>query len=221
MMPRNLIIVDDHRSLATALDHVLAGRGWNDVLQSNDLEHARGLLARVRPSLLVVGLRVAETSSLPFVRSICDEQPHLPVAVLTGSEAADDAIEAMRAGAVAFIPKTCAPEVLHDAIEAAATGQMWLPPTMLGPVLRTLLDPPPADEWHQLVAALSDREHEVLQLMIDGLDRREISERLIISLNTVRTHVKNILARLGVHSSLEAISLGLHAGLRPGDPTER
>lgn len=220
-MPRNLIIVDDQGSLASALDHLLCENGWNEVLQSTDLEDARCLLGRVRPSLLMVALHVAEASSLPFIRSVHGEQPHLPVAVFDASEATEDAIDAMRAGAVAFIPKTCGAEELCRAIEAAADGQMWLPSPMLGPVLRNLLDPPPADEWHQLVASLSEREGEVLQLMVDGLDRREISDRLIISLNTVRTHVKNILARLGVHSSLEAISLALHAGLRPNGATER
>lgn len=88
---------------------------------------------------------------------------------------------------------------------------------MIGPVIDAVLHPPPASEWEELVAGLSAREYAVLELMVAGLDRREIAEELTISLNTVRTHVKNILARLGVHASLEAVSLALRAGVRPPD----
>ena len=64
---------------------------------------------------------------------------------------------------------------------------------------------------------LSAREREVLELMAGGMSRREIATTLCISLNTVRTHVKNILAKLGVHAGLEAVSLALRAGIRPTD----
>ncbi|HEX2577067.1 MAG TPA: LuxR C-terminal-related transcriptional regulator [Aquihabitans sp.] len=94
-------------------------------------------------------------------------------------------------------------------------GHTFIPVELVGPVVDIFINPPPEDEWKQLVGALSDRERQVLELMVTGLDRREIAEALTISLNTVRTHVKNILARVGVHSSLEAVSLALRAGMRP------
>ena len=81
------------------------------------------------------------------------------------------------------------------------------------------MDPPPANDWEGLIETLSAREYAVLELMVAGLDRRAIAEELTISLNTVRTHVKNILAKLGVHASLEAVSFALRAGVRPMERT--
>ena len=69
--------------------------------------------------------------------------------------------------------------------------------------------------WQEKVDRLTQREREVLELMVAGLDRAAIAERLYLSINTVRTHSKNILAKLGVHSSLEAVSVALRAGMRP------
>ena len=79
------------------------------------------------------------------------------------------------------------------------------------------LHPPPPTVWVELVDCLSDRERDVLALMVAGLDRRQIADELMISFNTVRTHVKHVLSKLGAHSTVEAISVALRAGIRPPD----
>ena len=82
-------------------------------------------------------------------------------------------------------------------------------------MLTALLEPAPPTEWQALVAGLTTREQEVLDLMVAGFDRPSIARQLGISVNTARTHSKNILGKLGVHSSLEAVSVALRAGMRP------
>lgn len=214
-MSRRLLVIDDHVGLDTALRHLLASSGWDDVIQTQSATHALELVTRHRPHLVTVDLQVGPADGLDILRTLLAAQPHLAVVVLAGSADTDQVVEAMRAGARAFVPKSLEPAELIAALDAAYDGITWLPLPLIGPVVAALIHPPPASEWQELVASLSDREREVLGLLVTGLDRREIAARLTISLNTVRTHVKNILARLGVHSSLEAVSLALRAGVRP------
>lgn len=216
-MPRTLLIVDDHRGLDLALARLLAADGWDEVVQADSAGRARELVARSRPDLVTVDLQIGDDDGLELLRSLRADHPHLALAVLTGSTSTEGAVDALRSGATAFIPKSTEPEELRQALTAVRDGFTWLPLALIGPVVQHLLNPPPANEWQELVSSLSQREHEVLELMVTGLDRRQIAERLTISLNTVRTHVKNILARLGVHSSLEAVSLALRAGMRPSE----
>ena len=220
-MERTMLIVDDHVGVTTALTHLAAADGWTDVRVEHTLDGARAAVDRHRPHLASIDLTLGDDNGLALVRHLARQHPDVAVVVLTGSGTVENAVASLRSGARAFIPKSVAPSDLMAAIAAAERGERWLPPSLLGPVLDHLMDPPPPDEWAVLVGELSPREHEVLALMVTGLDRRQIAARLTISLDTVRTHVKNILAKLGVHSSLEAVSIGLRAGMHPDRPDRR
>ena len=105
-----------------------------------------------------------------------------------------------------------------SAIRGVARGESHIPNALLTPVLMALRQStPPPNQARLRLDRLSPREDEILTLMIKGLDRHLIAEQLGLSVNTVRTHVKNILQKLEVHSSLEAVSVALLAGERP-DP---
>jgi DNA-binding NarL/FixJ family response regulator len=88
----------------------------------------------------------------------------------------------------------------------------------LGDVLSRLVSSDPPDLTARLLGDLTPREREVLQCMVDGLSRAEIAARLALSANTVRTHAQNLLAKLDLHSALEAITLAMRAGMRPRNP---
>ena len=92
-------------------------------------------------------------------------------------------------------------------------GEAWLAPDLLGRVLTDLMArtvAPPPDP----LVGLTVREREVLQCMVDGLTRGEIADKLAVSVNTVRTHTQNLIAKLGAHSTLESVSLALRNGFR-------
>ena len=214
-MKSSLLVVDDHQGIAIALAKLLETDGWAEVFVASDRREAMELAARHRPDIVSVDLTLAHEQGLDLLRDLRAEYPHLTLVVLTASGGADVAVRCLRAGASAFVPKSSDPADLIAAFAAAEQGLTWLPRTMLGPVVSHLLDPPPASVWEELVATLSPREHDVLELMVAGRDRRAIAAELTISLNTVRTHVKNILSKLGVHASLEAVSVALKAGVRP------
>jgi len=116
--------------------------------------------------------------------------------------------DSVRAGAAAWVSKSESLDHLLRVIRAVIAGEMWLPLGQMRAVLRLLLaaHEQPAEN-DQLLAALTPREREVLACLANGDGRREVAERLNLSANTVRTHLKNLMAKLGVHSTLEAVAL--------------
>ncbi len=121
---------------------------------------------------------------------------------------------AIDAGASGYVPKTHAADELVSVIRRAAAGEMVLPSKDIGAILGRLqkVREIRTDEG-QLVARLTPRELEVLQSLADGKSTDEIAQALFISPRTVRSHVKNVLAKLGVHSKLEAVTMALRYGV--------
>ena len=138
-----------------------------------------------------------------------------PVLVALGSTTHPAAVaEALRAGARAWLPKTASVDVLLQALRCTRRGESWLPGSVLGPLLDHLLGQPSVAPAGPL-DVLTDRERDVLRCMVAGLDQSAIAERLFLSPNTVRTHRRRTLAKLGVHTSLEAVFVARRAGLSP------
>src|SRR5919197_1179839 len=128
-------------------------------------------------------------------------------------------VDAVRAGASAWVIKDASFDELAGAIRGALRGESWIPPRLLTGVLSQMQGTQKeADEFEQRLARLTDREHEVLRCMVAGLGRASIARQLFLSKNTIRTHMQNILAKLEVHSSLEAVALALRAGIRGSRP---
>ena len=214
-MAGSVLIIDDHQGFADTLASLLTQRGWGPVTAVSSGDEALVAMERRRPDIITVGLVMSEGDGFDVVRRLRSRYDDLAIVVLTASNDSEQAVRCIRAGAAAFVPKMAPSEDLLAALDAVMGGGAWLPPELLGPILQGLLKPPPTNEWELRLAALTARERQILELMVDGLDRPEIARRLVVSLNTVRTHTRNTLAKLGVHSSLEAVSVALRAGLRP------
>jgi DNA-binding NarL/FixJ family response regulator len=214
-MTRSLLIIDDHPWLAEALGQLALADGWTSFHVATSGSQGRAMAQRLRPDLVTVDLTLGDESGLPLIERILEDQPHQTVAVLTGNADGRRALECFASGATAVISKCTPPEQILEGFAAACAGQTWLPPPLIGPVIDAALHPEPPSVWAELVGSLSEREREVLELMVAGLDRRQIAVALTISFNTVRTHVKNVLAKLGAHSTVEAVSVALRAGMEP------
>lgn len=214
-MSPSLLLVDDHPWLAESLSDLASDAGWDPVTIATSWSEGYALAQRLRPDVVSIDLTLGDESGLLLIQRLHEEQPHLTLVALTGNVSGACALECFAAGAKAFIPKSTQPEETLAAFEAAHGGYTWLPMSLIGPVIDAVLHPAPPSMWAELVGCLSDRELEVLSLMVAGHDRRQIAEDLTISINTVRTHVKNILAKLGAHSTVEAVSVALRAGMSP------
>lgn len=131
------------------------------------------------------------------------------VIVLSSSSEPERIVTAIRAGAAAWVRKDESLERLLQAIRGVARGESWLPPSELGNVLRLLLrEQDRHRKSEQMLATLTPRERAVLACLAEGTGRRDaVAEQLNLSVNTIRTHLQNLMAKLDVHSALEAVAL--------------
>jgi DNA-binding NarL/FixJ family response regulator len=144
---------------------------------------------------------------------LCEELSHrneMPyVIVLSHSSDPRRIVRAIVAGAVGWVRKDESLDRLICVIHGVARGETWLPPGDTGKVLRQLLRRPDPEHngGSELLAPLTQREREVLVCLAEGTGRRDVARHLHMSPNTVRTHLQNLMAKLGVHSALEAVAL--------------
>jgi DNA-binding NarL/FixJ family response regulator len=116
--------------------------------------------------------------------------------------------DSIRAGAAAWVRKGESLAYLLQVIRGVAAGETWLPPAETGAVLQLLLQEHNQQrESDRLLASLTPREREVLACLAEGAGRQDVADRLHLSANTVRTHLQNLMAKLGVHSTLEAVAV--------------
>jgi len=217
MRPIRVLIVDDQALFAEALATRLSAEPDLEVLPvAHDIRRATALLATEAPQVVVLDLVLGEESGLDALDIVRRHYPDIRVVILSGVTDIDPMVTALRRGAVGWLPKTESADLVSSVIRGAAGRGGWIPPAVLGEVLRRLLaeGAPDTDD----LADLTPREREVLRCMVDGLNRPEIADRLGLSANTVRTHTQNLLAKLDAHSALEAITVAMRAGMRPSGP---
>lgn len=212
-----VVLVDDHRAFSGALTALLSRQPDIEVAASvPSASAARAAIDTLAPDVAVIDVDLAGESGIDLIEAVLSADPSSRVVVLTCHDDVDTAIAAARAGALGFVAKDETAHELTTAIRRAARGEAHFPPHLLSHVLRRF-SRGGADRSPDLtdVSGLTPREREVLGCMMAGLERKAIAQRLHLSPNTVRTHVRNILSKLDVHSTLEAVSLAYRAGLRP------
>jgi len=166
------------------------------------------------PDVVLMDLRMPVLDGVAATRRLCEIRPDCRVVMLTTFDDDEYIFEGLRAGALGYLLKDAAPDVLYHAIRAAARGESVLQPAVAAKVVsqfaRLTPTPPPEQE---LIEPLSEREIEVLALIAEGQTNREIAEALFIANGTVKNHVTNILGKLGVRdrtqAALKAKELGL------------
>jgi DNA-binding NarL/FixJ family response regulator len=151
---------------------------------------------------------------------LCDanSSPHTRAVMLSRTSEPERIVAAIQAGAAAWIRKDESVGYLLEALRGIARGQTWLPAAETGNVLSLLLHQQDSSNDDMPPARLTLRERQVLDCLASGAGRSEAAARLNISVNTVRTHMQNIMAKLGAHSTLEAIAMvGRRSQSHPGD----
>lgn len=210
-----VLVVEHHRFLAEALASRLHLEADLDVVAAVDrASQALAIVPQHGVQVVVAGDWLGDDEGVELVRQLNDLPVPPRVVLLGAAETPGDITGALAAGAHAWVGQECPVEVLLQAIRAVARGQMWLPPTALGPVMNLLLTGERSPETSGL-ELLTSREIDVLRCMVEGLGQADIARRLWVSPNTVRTHRRRALAKLGVHSSLAAVAAARRAGLTP------
>jgi DNA-binding NarL/FixJ family response regulator len=157
---------------------------------------------------------------LSLVAGVRSAQPGVRTVVLAEKDDPRRAALALQAGASGWVAKDCSLSRLLTVIRGVLRDETHLPPALLTGVLRELTAARKhRTESERLVESLTPREREVLRCMVAGLGRKAVAERLFLSPHTVRTHMQNVLGKLGVHSTLAAVALARRAGVGPADLT--
>ncbi|MFI1308393.1 response regulator transcription factor [Streptomyces sioyaensis] len=238
-----VLVVDDHRIFAESLAAALAAEQDVDVAAAGSAPAALRNLDRAatdgrRFDVLLADadltaplLAVPPQSSAPLRESVpraCPRDgialvsglrtshPYLRTVVLADRDDPRRAAAALQAGASGWVAKDCSLSRLLAVIRGVLRDETHLPPALLTGVLRELTAARKhRSESERLVESLTPREHEVLRCMVAGLGRKAVAERLFLSPHTVRTHMQNVLGKLGVHSTLAAVALARRAGVGP------
>lgn len=179
---------------------------------------AQGVLATqvMRPDVVVVGALPNGVAPADMTRMLREALPSVRVVVVGVDDDPQSACDCLSEGAHAWLPQDTQTDTLVEAIRAAMSDEIHLPPRLLTPVIRELqARRSDREENRARLARLSDRERLILDCMVAGVDRNAIAGRLGVSRNTIRTHTQNCYAKLGVHSSLEAVHFAFRCGVRP------
>lgn len=169
---------------------------------------------RTRPDVAILSATLTTYSGVRASCMIRERAPECRTIVLADVQDQRQLTDGLGCGASGYLTKDCSVDELVGAVRAVARGETLIPPVMLGPLLTNLLDRRREHEHALLkLSELSPREREVLGLVARGHKTTRIAETLVISPETARTHVQNILAKLGLHSRLEAAAFVIENGL--------
>jgi DNA-binding NarL/FixJ family response regulator len=205
-MTERILVVDDHPLTRDALAGLLAQNGFEVVGQGASGEEAIELARELQPQLVLLDLTMPGLGGLAALPRVRAAAPGAEVVVLTAAEDDDSLLQAIRSGAAGYLLKSEPPERIVEFLRGVARGEAALSGAVARRLLAQVREEPRGSAVPEAVAqALSARELEVLLLLDSHLSTEEIAQRLFISEHTVRSHVKNLLAKLGVSSRRDAL----------------
>lgn len=205
-----VMLVDDHAVVRSGLSAFL--HTYSDlqlVGEAADGDEAVAACERAQPDVILMDLVMPHMDGASAIRAIRKKHPDVQMIALTSFKEHDLVEQALRAGAIGYLLKDVSADELADAIRAAHAGK----PTLAPEAAQVLINTTRNQDTTALGHDLTDREREVLVLMVEGLNNTEISERLIVSRSTVKFHVSNILSKLQVSSRTEAVALALQQNI--------
>lgn len=207
-----VLIVDDHAIVRKGLNTFLMCQPDIQVVgEAGDGREAIGACEELCPDVVLLDLVMPEMGGVAASQVIHQRWPRVQIIILTSFQEKKLIQDALNAGAIGYLLKNVAGEELSQAIYRAYAGR----PTLAAEVVRALVGPEPAAQ--PPVEALTVRELEVLALLAKGIRNPEIAERLVISRTTVKSHISNILAKLGTSSRCEAVTFAIQHRLLPTD----
>ena len=203
-----VMVVDDHALFRRGLEMVLGGEPDLDLVgEASDGQEAIEKATELMPDVVLMDVRMPRRSGIEATAQIRDLLPHVKILMLTISDEESDLYDAIKAGASGYLLKEIPIEEVADAIRSVWAGQSRISPSMASKLLNEFAAMSKATDERPPMPAprLTDREMEVLRLVAQGLNNRDIAKQLFISENTVKNHIRNILEKLHLHSRMEAV----------------
>ncbi len=204
--PIRVAVVDDQELFRRGLTMLLGVEEDIEVVgEAGDGVAATELAATAVPDVVLMDVRMPKRSGIEACASIKDVAPSAKIIMLTVSDEEADLYDAVKNGASGYLLKDSSIDEVAQAIRVVAEGQSLISPSMAVKLLDEFKQMTRSERQQVPTPRLTDRELEVLKLVAQGLNNREIAKRLFISENTVKNHVRNILEKLQLHSRMEAV----------------
>lgn len=212
-MKIRLLLVDDHAVVRSGLKMLLENERDVEIIgeASSALEGIEAA-QRLKPNVILMDIGLPDLSGIDATREIKKRISDVSIVALTIHEDEEYFFKMLEAGASGYVPKRAAPEELLTAIRAAATGQVYLYPSLAKVLVRDYLDGSRAGA-EQPSSDLTDREQEVLTYLAEGASNEEIAKSLVISPKTVARHRENIMRKLNLHSRAELVRYAIRKGI--------
>jgi two-component system, NarL family, response regulator LiaR len=209
-LPIRVLLVDDHTMVRRGLVTFL--KVFNDLQLAGEAENGTDAIQRCaeyRPDVVLMDMVMPGMDGVSATRAIRQQFPTVQVIAMSSFKEGELIRKALEAGAIGYLLKDVSAEELAIAIRAAHSGRATLSPEATQALVQTTNQP------HVTGFDLTEREREVLSLMIEGLNNTQIAGKLVVSPSTVKSHVSNILSKLGAASRTEAVTLALRNHIIP------
>lgn len=211
-----VLVADDHSLFRDGIVSLLEAAGFTVIGQVGDGRGAVEAARQLQPDLVLMDIAMPEMTGLEALRLIRAELPDVQVVMLTVSDADEDLFEAIRLGARGYLLKSLNANEFLEILEGIKRGEAAITRKIAARLMDGF-----ATLSHEKVRpaeVLTQRELELLQLLVEGLPNKAIAERMSLSENTVKYHIKNILQKLGVQNRTEAATHAIRDGLIKSTP---
>lgn len=219
-----VVICDDHSIFREGIKNVLARNLAMEVIgEAADGFAAVETVKKLKPDLVVMDIAMPEQSGIEATREITHVLPEIRVIILSVHSRKTFIMEALKAGARGYVLKDSAGDKLLDAVNAVLRGECYLDSPVAGHIVDEFIKLPEkdAEKEPQTQERLTDRERQILRLIVEGLPNKEIANRLFLSPKTVDNHRARIMAKLGRHDVIGLVKFAIATGLVDPDSWSR
>ncbi|MCC6803968.1 MAG: response regulator transcription factor [Anaerolineae bacterium] len=218
MLPLRVLVADDHRLFRQGLIGLMKTR--KDMVtvvgEAASGREAIRMTDELRPDVVLMDIFMADGDGLEATACIRQKFPQTAVVMLTSSEADEHLYQAVHLGAAGYLLKDLDADDLFELLSGLERGEAVISRTMGARLLKYIAQPPRNDA-PDICDALTEREIEVLRLVAQGESNHDIAQHLVISINTVKVHLRNILDKLSLENRTQAAAYAVRCGIAPGD----
>lgn len=215
-----VVIADDHALFRDGLRSLIEAHGIEVMAEARNGSEAVELARLHRPDIVLMDLNMPKVDGLAATRLICAEMPEVRVVVLTASDDDADLFEAVKSGAQGYLPKSLEAEEFFAFLDGVLRDEPALTPVLARKVLGEFARAPKEPVQQRPGSTLTERERDVLEMLVSGVtSNRELANKLFVSENTVKYHLRNILDKLHLNNRAQVVAYAVRHGLV--DPGKR
>jgi DNA-binding NarL/FixJ family response regulator len=204
-----LVLIEDHQALREGLELLLGREGCEVVGTAGTAGEGLELILRLDPDVSLIDIRLGDESGIDLTRQLLQTDADRRVVLYTGSSDVELMFSGLDSGARGYALKEGTPSELTGALETVASGGTYVDPRLRPKLL--------SRDTTQRMPALSKREREIMDLLAQGLTGEDVAERLVLSSETVKTHIRNAMDKLEAHTRVHAVAIALREGFISGE----